>query len=157
MTEHLNIKLTYDSYAKRVKSTFGWTTLPYIILAIICMFKTTLNEFLLILVFLVLLFVLDYNRRLRWIRSVISTLETSSTGISLTYFEKDKPYSIVIPWNNLIVTKGSTFTKGPKKYISIKNSTEEIAVFYADTPFENNEIENLFKNLNALKIANTVS
>jgi hypothetical protein len=91
-----------------------------------------------------------------WVKYTISSLETNSAGVKLIYYEKNNLLTLTIPWNKLEISKGSTFTKSASRSITIKNDSFKIASFYADSAagISNNEINELYNNLEALKLAN---
>jgi hypothetical protein len=101
------------------------------------------------------LFILDYSRRLSWIKYALDKIITDSKGVSLVYYEKDKLVTADILWNDLKVNKSSTFTKNSTRNISIINDSTTIASFYADTDngIDNNKILELYNNLQTLKTA----
>jgi hypothetical protein len=90
------------------------------------------------------------------VKYTISSLETNSAGVKLIYYEKNNLLTLTIPWNKLEISKGSTFTKSASRSITIKNDSFKIASFYADSAagISNNEINELYNNLEALKLAN---
>lgn len=102
------------------------------------------------------LFILDYLRRLRWVKYAIQNMQTDISGIKLSYYEKDNLLSTTINWDKLSISKGSTFTKNATRLITIKNDSKMVAAFYADpdTGINNNKIIEIYNNLKALKLAN---
>lgn len=145
--DNIYIKLTPLPYKKRQGHILKWTLLMYLFILLVAALNTDLNGFLLTTTFLFVLFLFDYSRRLRWVRFSIKSLDTDSFGVNLTYYDKDNLIFTTIPWNKLNVTKGSTFSKNPTKFIALKNGLEVIASFYATENFDNGKIENLYQNL----------
>jgi hypothetical protein len=119
----------------------------YLVILLVAGLNTDLDGFLLTTTFLFLLFLLDYPRRLRWVRFSLKSLDTNSFGVNLTYHDKDNLISTTIPWNKLNVTIGSTFSKNPTKFIAFKNDLEDMVAFYATDNFDNAKIENLYQKL----------
>jgi len=152
-SDHINIKLTHQPYQKRVRSIFSWTFLLYLTIAVVAGLSTNIDGFMLTILFLALLFILDYYRRLRWVKFIMDTLETNSAGIKLSYYDKDSLISTTISWDNLKVSKGTTFTRNPIKLISIKNGQDNVASFYGNTNIDNNKIDELYRKLTELKTA----
>ncbi|MEQ1666154.1 MAG: hypothetical protein ABL927_12350 [Bdellovibrionales bacterium] len=153
MEDHnINIKLTSLPYEKRKGSIFRWTLLPYLIILIVVGFNTDYDGFVSMSGFLLLLFLLDFFRRERWIRYSLESLETDSSGINLIYLDKDNLLSTSIPWEKLSVTMGSTFTNSPRKLISFKTDSNIVASFYATDNFDNEKIKDLYHRIKKLKL-----
>jgi hypothetical protein len=153
-TGKIHIKLSPLPYSKRRRSIFNSTILLYTIVLVAAGIYTDLKGFGLTATFLFVLFLLDYSRRLRWVRFLLERLETNSLGVKLTYYDKDNLVSTTIPWNKLSVTKGSTFSKNPTKSITFRNGESVIASFYATDNFDNEEIEVLYQKIERTTSAN---
>lgn len=151
-TDNINIKLTPLPYYKRQGNTLKWTLLLYLIVLIVAGLNTDLNAFLLTTTFLSVL-LLDYSRRLRWVRYSLESLDTNSSGVNLTYYDKDNLVSTTIPWNKLSVTTGATFSRNPIKSITFRNDLDVIASFYATDNFDNEKIEDLYRKIETFKLA----
>ncbi|MES2593364.1 MAG: hypothetical protein V4608_15885 [Bacteroidota bacterium] len=152
--ERININLSPQPYQKRQQGILSWTFLLYLIILIAAGLNTSLNGFMLTTLFLGFLFVLDYSRRLRWVKYALENLDTDQSGVKLKYYDKEKLLSTTIPWEKLSMTTGTTFTKNPKKLIAFKNEKNTIASFYATDNFDNEKIEDLYKKIKTLKLAN---
>ena len=152
--DKINIKLTSIPYPERKKDILKWTLLPYIIIIIVVGLSTDLNGLLLITGFLLLLFILDYLRRLRWVRYSLESLEADFSGISLIYQDKDRILSMTIPWKKISVTRGFTFTHSPRKLISFRTDMTLVASFYATDNFNNDKIDDLYSKIKEFEIAN---
>jgi hypothetical protein len=155
MTENIDIKFKTKTYQDRRRSLFIWTLVLYIFIAILICSSIDLRSAIRVIIFLTVLFILDYSRRLSWIKYALDKIITDSKGVSLVYYEKDKLVTADILWNDLKVNKSSTFTKNSTRNISIINDSTTIASFYADTDngIDNNKILELYNNLQTLKTA----
>jgi len=139
---NINLKLTPLPYEKRQTSIFRWTLLTYVFFSIVAGLTFDSKYFFGIIPFIFILFLLDYLRRLRWVKYAIHTMQTDLAGIKLSYYEKDNLLSTTITWDKLSISKGSTFTKSSTRLITIKNDSKMVAAFYADpdTGVDNNKI-----------------
>jgi hypothetical protein len=153
---NINLKLTPLPYEKRQKSIFRWTLLTYIFFSIVGGFAIDSKDFFGILPFIFILFLLDYLRRLAWVKYAIESMQTDNAGLKLSYYEKDNLLSTTITWDRLSISKGSTFTKSAARLITIKENSKMVAAFYADpdTGIDNNKIIEVYNNLKTLKLAN---
>lgn len=155
ITEPINLKLAPLPYQKRRKSLFRLTLLLYAFFGVICMFASDLNTLFILIPFIAILFMLDYSRRLAWVKYVIESLESDQSGIKLAYCEKHNLLSEVITWDMLTISKGIAFTRSPTRLITIKNGSNKIASFYGDRDagIDNDKLIELYEKLKALKAA----
>lgn len=149
----INISQTPLPYSKRRTSTFRWTLFLYFILAIAAGLSTELGAFLYFIFFLTIIFALDYSRRLNWVQYALVTLDADINGVRLSYYDKAEIKSQTISWDKLKISKGSTFTRGLTRILTIKDGDIKIASFYADDNLDNIKINDLYKNLKDLKTA----
>ena len=154
---NINITLTPLPYQKRRTSIFRWTLATYIFFSIVAGMAFDSNSFINIIPFILTLFIFDYLRRLRWVKYAIQILRTDTSGIKLSYYEKNNSLSTTIPWDKFSISKSSTFTKSAHRLITIKNDSKIVAAFYADPDIgiDNNKMVEIYNNLKALKLANT--
>lgn len=152
--DKIDIKLTSVPYPERKKDIFKWTLLPYIIIIIVVGISTDLNGMLLTTGFMFLLFILDYLRRLRWVRYSLESLEADISGISLTYQDKASILSMTIPWKKLSVSRGYTFSHSPRKTISFRTEMTLVASFYATDNFNNDKIDDLYLKIQKIQVSN---
>lgn len=152
--DKIDIKLTSIPYPERKKDLLKWILLPYIFIIIVAGLSTDLNGMLLTTGFMFLLFIIDYLRRLRWVRYSLESLEADISGISLTYQDKDSKLSMTIPWKKLSVSKGFTFSHSPRKIISFRTEMTLIASFYATDNFNNDKIDDLYLKIKEIQQSN---
>ncbi len=151
--EDIKINLTSLPYAKRSASVFWWTLIPYLILLFIIGLNTGTNGFIITLVCLIGLFLIDFYRRLSWVSYSLVKLETNDQGIYLQFYEKDELIETLINWENLSLSKGSTFTRNPRNIITFNSDSKFIASFYEMDNFTNEKIVELYESLMKLKIS----
>jgi len=154
MTDKINISQTPLPYNKRRTIIFRWTLLLYIIIGTIVGLSNDLGASLYFIVFLTILFAFDYSRRLNWVQFALVTLDADSKGVRLSYYDQAQIKSQTISWDKLKISYGSTFGRNLKRIITIKDGDTKIASFYADENFDNNKIDNLYKELKDLQTAN---
>lgn len=142
--DKIDIKLSSIPYPERKKDLLKWILLPYILIIMVAGLSTDLNGMLLTTGFMFLLFIIDYLRRLRWVRYSLESLESDFSGISLTYQDKDSKLSMTIPWKKLSVSRGYTFSHSPRKIISFRTEMKLIASFYATDNFKNDKIDDIY-------------
>ncbi len=154
---NIKIELTPLPYQKRKTSVFRWTLITYVFFSIVAGLSFDSNSFINIIPFIFALFIFDYLRRLMWVKYALENLKTDPEGIELSYYEKDNLLSATIPWGKLSISKGSTFTKGATRLITIKNDSKMVAAFYADhdSGIDNKKIVEIYNNLKALKTEHT--